>query len=113
MMIITKSYVDGSRYKGQLSEGKRHGVGIYYYGNGDIYGGDWRNDVFDGSGFYIFNSGERYQGQLRGGKKHGKGKYYYLNGKIYNGNWAFDNKNGEGKLVNLRNGGKKYSIILK
>lgn len=104
--IVAKSYVDGSRYKGQFFQGKRHGVGIYYYSNGDVYGGQWSNDLFDGYGFYIFNSGERYEGELKNGKKHGKGKYYYINGSIYDGSWAFDNKNGVGKYYYLKTGGK-------
>ena len=105
--FMSKSYVDGSKYKGQFVNSKRHGLGIYYYSNGDIYGGHWANDVFDGEGFYIFNNGERYQGQLKAGKKHGQGRYFYANGRIYNGNWAFDNKNGKGSFINLKNGGKK------
>ena len=72
----TKVYVDRSKYKGEFLKGKRHGTGIYYYTNGDIYGGSWKDDVFEGYGFYIFASGERYEGELKHGKKHGKGKYH-------------------------------------
>lgn len=38
---------------------KRHGKGIYYYPNGDIYDGQWKNN-----------------------KKHGFGQYTYHNGKV-------------------------------
>ena len=102
----TKVYVDRSKYKGEFLEDKRHGVGIYYYSNGDVYGGSWRDDLFEGFGFYIFASGERYEGELKNGKKHGKGKYYYINGGVYEGTWAFDNKNGNGIYTYLHTKGE-------
>lgn len=102
----TKVYVDRSKYKGEFLNSKRHGTGIYYYTNGDIYGGQWKDDVFEGYGFYIFASGERYEGELKHGKKHGKGKYHYINGGVYEGSWAFDNKNGHGVYHYLMTGGK-------
>jgi hypothetical protein len=43
-----KNYVDGSRYEGQLLGDKRTGRGIYYYANGDVYLGEWRDDRFNG-----------------------------------------------------------------
>lgn len=30
------------------------GRGIYYYSNGDVYIGDWKEDKFDGTGTYLF-----------------------------------------------------------
>jgi hypothetical protein len=104
----TKVYVDLSKYKGEFLDQKRHGVGIYYYTNGDIYAGSWRDDVFEGYGCYIFSSGERYEGELKHGKKHGKGTYYYINGGVYEGTWAFDNKNGHGIYNYLHSGGILY-----
>jgi hypothetical protein len=35
----------------------RQGKGIYFYKNGDIYIGEWFNDLFHGEGVYIFASG--------------------------------------------------------
>lgn len=44
-----------------LNENK-HGKGIYFYANEDVYLGDWEYDVFHGFGVYIFSTGERYEG---------------------------------------------------
>ncbi len=38
----------------------KKGRGIYYYSNGDVYIGDWKEDKFDGTGTYLFQNGERY-----------------------------------------------------
>lgn len=104
--VQVNKYFDDSKYKGQMSEGRRHGKGIYYYANGDIYGGQWRNNLFHGKGAYIFAGGERYEGNLINGKKHGKGKYFYINGNTYEGEWAFDKKNGQGNYNYAESGGK-------
>jgi hypothetical protein len=32
----------GDIYEGEFREGKRHGVGMYRYANGDAYEGQWR-----------------------------------------------------------------------
>ena len=37
----------GYNYKGELLDGNRHGEGIYYYVNGDIYEGNWKNNKKD------------------------------------------------------------------
>jgi hypothetical protein len=79
-----------------MSGSNRHGTGIYYYTNGDIYAGEWRDNVFQGRGRYIFAGGEYFEGDLVNGKKHGVGKYVYINGNTYDGDWAFDKKNGLG-----------------
>jgi hypothetical protein len=39
------------------------------YSNGDIYLGEWKDDIFDGKGIYIFNNSERYEGELVKGLK--------------------------------------------
>ena len=31
---------------------------------GDIYFGDWNEDMFNGYGTYVFSNGERYEGEL-------------------------------------------------
>ena len=44
--IAEKMFQDGSRYEGQLVEGRRIGKGLYSYRNGDVYLGDWADDKF-------------------------------------------------------------------
>ena len=48
------NYTDGSGYIGNLSDDERNGYGIYYYVNGDIYCGVWKQNLFDGDGIYLY-----------------------------------------------------------
>jgi len=102
--IVEKSYVDGSKFRGEIVKDKRTGNGIFYYSNGDVYAGEWKEDEFNGFGDYMYCSGEYYRGLLKHGKKHGKGTYYYLNAGEYEGMWALDKKNGFGTF-RYSNGG--------
>ena len=49
---------------GEWSDGKKNGVGAYYFEDGEKYIGEFQNDVF-----------------------HGKGTYYYIDGNIKSGEW--------------------------
>jgi len=49
------------KYEGEW-DNKRIGKGVQYYDNNDIYLGDFKDDLFDGSGVYLFATGERYEG---------------------------------------------------
>lgn len=42
--IFEKKANDGSTYIGELDGSLKHGKGIYYYANGDVYFGDWIKD---------------------------------------------------------------------
>jgi hypothetical protein len=55
---------------------------------GDIYEGDYVEDVRTGEGVYIFANGDRYEGQFKDNKKHGKGKMKYANGTYQDGMWS-------------------------
>ena len=65
---------------------------IINYQNGDVYIGEWANNLFHGKGFYIFQNGERYEGDLVNGSKTGIGIYSYFNGNIYQGEFLNDKK---------------------
>jgi hypothetical protein len=83
-----KIYSDASKLIGSYKQEMRHGQGIYYFFNTEIFIGDWKNDLFDGKGSYIFATGERYTGMLKDGKKEGEGVYIYSNGNKYEGQWS-------------------------
>lgn len=63
---IGKVHEDSSIYEGEWKDGRKHGYGIYYYGEGDKYEGWWQN-----------------------GCHHGRGKYTWENGDVYDGNRIF------------------------
>ena len=76
---MIKKYKDGGVYEGEgtLLTKKRHGKGKMKYANGEIYEGEWRDDVCCG------------QGELY--KPQGYGRAY-----TYKGEWRDNKLNGEG-----------------
>jgi hypothetical protein len=55
-------------------EGNKHGKGKYYYIKGELYIGDWKNNVKDGVGQYFYENGTRYSGEFQNNMKHGNGR---------------------------------------
>ena len=60
----------------------KHGKGIFYFVNRDVYMGCWKEDKFYGDGMYVYSNGEKYCGKFVDGKKCGRGTYYYC-GFVY------------------------------
>jgi radial spoke head protein 1 len=57
-------YPDGTKYcgtnyiiSGTFANGKRHGLGVYQYINGDVYQGEWADDFRNGKGTYSYSTG--------------------------------------------------------
>jgi hypothetical protein len=75
------NFPDGGKYVGQvLSESGmkkmgtvlssvKDGQGIFFYPNGDVYFGAWKEELFNGQGVYLFATGEIYDGQLKNSLK--------------------------------------------
>jgi hypothetical protein len=49
----------------------KQGWGRYYYSNGNIYEGDWKDDLKSGRGKMNYSNGEVYEGMWVKGKKSG------------------------------------------
>lgn len=66
-------------YKGRMLDGKRHGkIGVLRFVNGDVYRGQFKNDLFDGQGEYtFFATGDKYKGEFVQGQMTGWGRYYF------------------------------------
>jgi hypothetical protein len=107
---------DDSNYCGQYWRGKRHGLGVYSFANGDQYLGEYGDDIphvswvgffyrvqrcssrtsrqhlmpheTQGFGEYVFISGQRYQGCWEKGKKHGWSIYTVETGQRWAGSWV-------------------------
>lgn len=46
---VTKKFADGGRYEGAMNEAnEKHGKGIYYFANGDLYLGDFYRNALEG-----------------------------------------------------------------
>ena len=51
-------YKDGSiMYDGEWKNGRRNGLGIFYYENGECYDGEFKNDLPDGKGNWYMAKG--------------------------------------------------------
>jgi serine/threonine protein kinase len=64
---------DGSTYVGQVANGKREGLGVLDFKDGDRQSGEWKDNVLNGLGIERLNDGPRYEGQWRNGLPTGLG----------------------------------------
>lgn len=72
-------------YTGMLFRGMRSGSGKSVYPSGDVYEGDYKNDVRQGHGVYTWANGNVYEGGWSDGAPGPKGKFTAVNGESYNG----------------------------
>ncbi len=82
-----REYPDGSRYEGELKDGKREGEGTWAKPDGTKYSGQWSNDRPDGLGTFVWPDGRRFKGYWKSGKRHGKGIEILPDGKRVEGEW--------------------------
>lgn len=76
---VYESYSNGA-YIGEMKNGKRSGIGMYVFNDGDMYIGDWNNGDCDGYGFYFYSSqGGLYWGEWKNDKREGKGHMWSRN----------------------------------
>lgn len=92
----TLAYNDGSRYEGEIRNGRRHGWGIYIWPDGGRFVGQWSNDRRYGRGTRTWPNGHRYEGEWRDGRISGQGTYSWPNGERYSGLWRDGRKQGRG-----------------
>ena len=99
---VTRIMANG-KYIGTINkEGKYDGKGIFYFKNGDIYEGEYKNGFREGKGIYKYANGEKYEGDFIKGKADGFGILYYKSGYYYKGNWKNDLKEGKGEYYNSK-----------
>ena len=51
------------------------GYGTYYYPDGSVYRGEWKNNQHDGNGVFEFANGTRYEGTWKNHLMQGHGEY--------------------------------------
>ena len=68
MDISSHTYSDGSKYKGEMKDGKRHGRGVFVRPDGMKYEGEWRNDKPGGQGTITSPDGKQRSGIWEDGK---------------------------------------------
>ncbi len=117
---------DNGYYYGNVDEnGKRSGIGTYYWNDNEKFEGLWNNnkaisgkyyfkngDFYDGSvydngskiyvtgrGRMYYKNKDEYVGEVVRGYCEGKGTMYYNDGTIIKGNWKEDNYVGKCKMT--------------
>ncbi len=91
------TYPDGSKYEGSLSdELLKDGYGTMVYETGEIYCGQWFNDLQDGDGELTDVNSDVFAGSFVNGMREGFGRVMYANGDIFEGIWRGGKKHGAG-----------------
>ncbi len=68
------TYPDGTRYKGEWKDSKKHGKGVLIRPDGTKYAGEWANDKPDGQGTLTYPDGKKWTGVWENGKFVGEKK---------------------------------------
>ena len=121
---VKHRYRDGSLYVGDMdaTNCKRHGVGSLLWPDGDVYQGEWKedlqngwsrnkwsegscyvgfffNNLKEGIGMYTWGDGAEYLGEWKANKMNGIGRYKWADQKAYLGEWHDGNMQGFGVLM--------------
>ena len=92
-------WVHGDIYEGNFKDELKHGYGKLYWSGGNIYQGNWKDDVKYGYGKYTWAHGDVYEGNWKDDVKHGYGKYTWADGDVYEGNYKEGEQHGYGKMT--------------
>ena len=68
------------------------------YANGDIFVGEWSNDLPNGSGELTLSNGLFYTGDFKDGQFEGRGVLYSPSGKCYQGTWVSGKRHGKDNI---------------
>jgi hypothetical protein len=93
-------FKDGDVYEGDWINNLPNGKGKFYWPNGTVYEGDWVNGDRTGKGKLILYNGEVYEGDFVNGKSTGKGKITWTTGDVYEGDFLNNLPNGKGERTN-------------
>jgi len=78
-----------AKYKGDVENGKPHGLGLIIFPDGAKYSGEWKNGKANGQGTFISPNGEQYQGGWFENRKHGFGESILADGFTFVGEWDY------------------------
>ena len=81
---------EGDVYEGEWKDNLKHGQGTYTWSNGIKYVGEWKNDLRNGQGTQTFPRGDKYVGEFKDGRWHGRGTYTFDDGSSRDGYFMKD-----------------------
>jgi serine/threonine protein kinase len=87
---------DGASYVGQVADGKRQGLGVLEFKDGDRQAGEWKNNILNGLGTERLSDGPRYEGQWSTGLPAGLGVREKPGSERAEGNFAVGRLEGLG-----------------
>lgn len=89
------------KYAGNWTDGKRQGVGIEFYDNGSKkFEGEFVNSLYHGKGRYYFKNGDIFEGRFKDGEMNGElNIYFYQNGDRLFVNYVKGEKQGKAKII--------------
>ena len=90
---------EGEMYEGEFKNNIKDGIGLYRWADGTTYLGEFQNNKIDGYGRMQFANGNAYEGKFQEGFMNGWGKFVWDDGKYYVGNYLKDKKHGFGIFV--------------
>lgn len=90
---------DGSSYEGMYHFGTRTGEGVFVWPDKSMYRGNFIDNEMQGYGIFEWGNGNKYEGMWNKSKMHGEGKYTWNNGNQYVGNYFEGLKHGEGNFI--------------
>jgi len=96
--IKLQEYPDGSRYRGEMSSGLRHGSGTLIMSDGATYEAQWADDKREGWGKEVHSDGTSFEGFYSNGQRHGRGSMTWFDSSKYEGDFENGRASGEGKL---------------
>lgn len=74
---------NNERFEGGIRDGKFEGFGKYFYSDGSVYVGEFKNNLRNGIGVFKFRDGRMYRGQWVDDLMHGKGCMLNRDTKVY------------------------------
>jgi len=86
----------GQVYEGEYCNDVRHGRGVFRHTDGTVYEGEWSNGKMEGRGVMRYSDGSVYEGEFKDDAKDGKGKEIRRGGAVYEGDWRRGKMDGRG-----------------
>jgi hypothetical protein len=93
------TFKSGNVYEGQFSNNLFNGKGKYTFTNNSSYEGEFKDGLYHGKGILTFKDGSKYIGDFWFGKRHGRGIITNKLNEVYEGEFQFGDMHGHGKLT--------------
>ena len=91
-------YDNGNLYIGEFSNDLVDSEGVIFFKDGNYYAGGFLNEMHDGKGVLFIQGLSTYTGSFKCNMQHGYGEEQFANGGFFKGNYLKGEKEGEGQF---------------